>query len=337
MGKAQKNPDKTKLQQEAERQALAMERELLMYRQLAYPSISRPFPALETSPYWCVSHETLNGDFDLDPALAGELASRVVSSNPEADWLRQYLDGKLFDPSDDIYENIGDVAIGRGNLPGNADDVRQAIKAARAQSRINSAAARIAAGMAQSVRINSHMTLYNANSGKGPPRLRVKITGQPVKVISPKFSIQAIATRPVRGGFSARARDVKSLVDLESMSSKMRFFNGKIGGGILTFAPTAAFDLYDSVGRDAYGNLHWDSHQFVNAELRNQPGNAVGMGAGALAGFIITTVAAAVGVTVGAPVLIVCVLIAGIAAQILWNKKNMPDKIDKLRKEITEH
>jgi hypothetical protein len=325
MGKAQKNPDKTKLQQEAERQALAMQRELLMYRQLAYPAFSRPMPTLETSPYWRVSHETLNGDFDLDGPLAGELASRVVSSHPEAGWLRQYLDGKLFDPSANLYENIGDVTIGPGNILDNANAVRQAYEAAKSQSKINSAAARIAAGKAQSVKINSHMTLYNANnSGKGPPRLRVKITGQPVKVISPKFSTNDIKTRPFRGGFSARAGDVKSLVDLESMSSKMRFFNGKIGGGVLTFAPTAAFDLYDSVGRDAYGNLHWDSRQFVNAELRNQSGNAVGWAAGALA-----TIALGAAGVAGAP-LIVCVLIVGIAAQFVWNAYGAPSKMPQL-------
>jgi len=332
MAQANKKPDTTKWQQEAERQALAMQHELLLYKQMAYPSFSRPVPTLETSTYWCVSHETLNGDFDLDDPLAYELASRVVSSNPEAGWLSDYLDGELFNASANFHQNIGEVTFGRGNILNNAKSVAQAGKAIAAQHKITSAAARIVAGKAQSVKINSHMTLYNANkSGKGPPRLRVKITGQPVKVISPKFSKNAIKTRSIRGGFSARARDVKSLVELESMSSKMRLFNGKLGGGVLTFAPTVAFDLYDSVGRDAYGNLHWDAYKFSNSEIRNQPGNAVGFGASVL------TEAIAVGVFSAAAFSVPVILLAlgvGIGAQLLWNHFHMPDKTDNMRKEI---
>lgn len=335
MTKANNKPDTTKWQQEAERQVLAMQHALLLYKQMAYPSFSRPVPTLETSTYWCVSHETLNGDFDLDDPLAYELASRVVSSNPEAGWLRDYLDGELFHASANFHENIEEVSFGRGNIVGNTNAVRQAAEAARAQRMLNSAAVRIVAGKAQSVKINSHMTLYNANkSGKGPPRLRVKITGQPVKVLAPKFSINAIKTRPIKGGFSARARDVKSLAELESMSSKMRLFNGKLGGGVLTFAPTVAFDLYDSVGRDAYGNLHWDAYKFSNAEIKNQPGNVVGFGVG-LAVEVGAILIGGTAAAVSAPVIILG-LGLGILAQAIWNAYDMPDKVDKWRKETIE-
>jgi hypothetical protein len=319
---------KSALQKEAERQALAMQIELSQHRQSGSFDFRKACRMHNHLPKWHTSYETLNGDFALDEVLAQEVVSRVVSSNPEACWLRDYLDGKLFDPSANFEENLGDVAVGPGNIFGNANAVRQAGEAAIAQSKINSAVAKISAGKAQSVKINSHMTLYNANeSGRGRPRLRVKITRQPIKVFSSMLSETGAGYRIMsRGALSARAIDVKSMTEMQGLTSKMRFLNGKLGGGVLTFAPTVAFDLYDSVNRDANGNLHWNARQFANAELRNQPGNAVGMGAGALAAGIF---AVAFGFA-GAPLIIVG-LGFGIGAQIIWNALDAPAHMPQIK------
>jgi hypothetical protein len=303
---------KSALQKEAERQALAMHNVLSQYRQSGSFDFAKACQALNQSSKWHTSHETLNGDFALDEVLAQKLASNVVSTNPEASWLRDYLDGKLFDPSANFKENLGDVTVGRGNIWSNANGIWQAGNATIAQSKINNATAKITAGSVQSVKINSHMTLYNANtSGKGPPRLRVKVTGLKLNTFTKYFDEKKIRWNPVKRGIkgvSVRASEVEKVLELESMSSKMRFFNSKLGGGVLTFAPTVAFDLYDSISRDTHGNFHYNAYKFSNNEIRNQPGNVVGMGAGALTGFVITTGAALLGVTVAAPVVLVCVL-----------------------------
>jgi hypothetical protein len=176
------------------------------------------------------------------------------------------------------------------------------------------------------VKINNHMTVYNANtSGKDRPRLRVKITRQPIKVFSSMLSETGAGYRIMsRGALSARAIEVKSMTEMQGFTSKMRFLNGKLGGGALTFAPTVAFDLYDSVNRDANGNLNWNRRQFMNNELRNQPGNLVGWAAGAL-----TAIALGAAGVAGAP-LIVCVLIVGIAAQFVWNAYGAPAKMPQI-------
>jgi hypothetical protein len=305
-------------QKEAERQVLSMQNELFQYRNLVASGFSRPGYTSNQSPLWHVSHEKLNGDFALDYPLAYELASRVVSKKPEADWLKDYLDGKLFDPSAGTNDNLGDVTIGRGNLWGNANAVRQSGEAILTQIKIRNATSKIVAKTVREVKINSNMTLYNAeNSMRKAANLRVKVHRLPIKTITPKFD--KVATTVWRGGVRASVKEVKDMSKLAGLTSKARFFNGGVGGGVLTFAPTVAFDLYDTISRDAHGNPHWNAHQFANAELRNQPGNAVGWGVGVLAG----AGAVALGFT-GAPVIVIG-LIAGIAVQALWNWAGAPD------------
>jgi len=329
MKKAKKKHDKTKWQKEAERQAQAMQYELMMYRQNAYPALSRPGPTREKLRYWHIFHETLNGDFALDDPFAYELASRVVSSHPEAGWLHEYMNGNLFHPSTGFGDNIGDVTVGRGNILSNTNAVRQAAETILVQRKIGSAAAKILAKTEWKVKINKFMTLYNAeNSMRKAVILRVRIEGMPINVIVSKVG-QNIG-RIWRRGVSAGAEEIKDMSKLAGLTSKMRSVNGRIGGGILTFAPTVAFDLYDSISHDVHGNLHINGRQFVNSELKNQSGNLVGFAAGELAGFAITTGAALLGVTVGAPVVIVCVLIAGIGAQVIWNKSSAPDNIPQM-------
>lgn len=311
------------LQKEAERQVLSMHKELALYRQFMTSGFTKP-GYMPNQPAWHVSHETFNGDFALDEVLAQKLAARLAPHNPEAGWLENGLDGERFQ------ENFVDAMIGPGNIVGNLNSVRQAGEATLAKRKINSAAARIAAGKAQSVKINSHMTLYNANkSGKGSPRLRVKITRQPIKVFSPLFSDGA-KLRPIsRGGFSARGKDVKSMMELQGLTSKAHFFNGKLGGGVLTFAPTMAFDLIDSVHKDASGSRYINWHQFSNAEIKNQPGNAAGFAAGLATELVAVTL---FGATAGAAPVILLALGVGIGAQILWNQLHMPEKTDNWRK-----
>jgi len=316
---------KSALQKEAERQVLAMQIELSQYRQSGSFDFAKACQALNQSSKWHTSYETLNGDFALDEVLAQGLASNVVSTNPEAGWLTAYLN---YEPSQNagFGEYAADAAGGPTNVLGTAGAVSNTVEATIAQSKINSATAKIAAGKAQSVKINSHMTLYNAEkSMRKPPILRVRIDKMPIKVISPMFH-KGVRTNIWRRGVYAHAKNVKDMSRLAGSTSKMRFLNGK-GGGILTFAPTMAFDLYDSVNRDANGNLNWNRRQFINSELKNQPGNAVGWAGGVAAGALAISLGA-----VGAPV-IVCVLIGGIIVQALWNWSGAPNQMPQIASE----
>lgn len=321
----QKDPDmKSALQKEAERQMLFMHNELSLTRQLMYSRLSKSTPTLDKSSYWHISHETMNGDFALDEVLAQELASRVVSNNPGADWLTAYLNNSP-GPNAGFGEQLKDAAIGKSNMLGNVNASRQASEAVIAQSKINSATAKIVAGSAQRVKINSYMTLYNGDkSGIRVPRLRAEVTRLPIKVFSPLFSKEDMIRPISRGGFSARGKDVKDMTELAGLSSKTRFFNGKVAGGVLTFAPTIAFDLYDSFYRDANGNYQLDRRQFLNNEIQNQSGNVAGWVGGAAAGALAISFGA-----VGAPV-IVCVLIGGIVVQALWNWSGAPNQMPQI-------
>jgi len=72
--------------------------------------------------------------------------------------------------------------------------------------------------------------------------------------------------------------------------------------------------------------------QFSNAEIRNQPGNAVGFGA-SLATELIAVALFGTAAAFSAPV-IICGLIIGIGVQFLWNHYHMPDKTDNKRREL---
>jgi hypothetical protein len=250
---------KSALQKEAVRQALSMQNILSQHRQSMHSGSSRLGYTSNQSPNWHISHETLSGDFALDEVLAQDFASRVVSNDPVTDWLKAYRDDKIFDPNAGFGGNLGDVILGRDNLSGNLYAGKQAIEAALAKSKINRATARIAAGTAEKVKIHSNMTLYNGNtSGKGPPRLRAKVTKLPIKVFSSMLSEEGSGYRTMsKGGLSARAKDVKSMQNLAGSARNLKFLNGKLGGGVLTFAPTVAFDLYDSIHKDTNGNWHY--------------------------------------------------------------------------------
>ncbi|MBC7778340.1 MAG: hypothetical protein H7246_23110 [Phycisphaerae bacterium] len=284
------------------------------------------------SPAWHISNETFDGDFALDEVLAQKLATNVVSSKPEADLLSAYLS---YTPGPDagFGEQLKDATFSKNNVSGTLNATRQSAEAAIAQSKINSAAARITAGTAQSVKINSHMTLYNANkSGKGRPRLRVKVTRQPIKVFTPQFSDGAKLRSISRGGFSARGKDVKSIVELQGLTSKAHKLNGKMAGGILTFLPTVGFDFLESIDKDANGGTYINWRKFSNAEIRNQPGNALGFGAGLLVEAVAVFVGGAA--VAGTAPVIVCALIAGITVQAIWNYNHGPDAIDNQRKKV---
>lgn len=309
----------TPVHEEANRQTLLLIQEINQYQRLmdrgrslqGTPSIHRPSSNLyiKNLDDWVVSVETLDGDFDIDELLARELATRVVNNLLDAGWLKDYLSRS---PGDNggFREHLSSAAIGPGNILSTTNEVRKAAEAGLSSRSFEKASQKITTGKAQSVKINNHMTLYNANkSGKGPPRIRMRITGLPTKVVSP--AVNPGDLRMYRNGaFSVRVGTVKSMTGVTAMTSKARFLNLKGVGGILTFAPSAAIDLHNN-----FNDGSFNGRQFVIDQAKHQSGNLVGWGVGALIIFVGGT---------AAPVLIVS-LIAGVALQALWNYSGAAD------------
>ena len=109
-------------------------------------------------------------------------------------------------------------------------------------------------------------------------------------------------------------------------AGKTVFVNGKIGGGILTFAPSAALDIYSSVERDMAGDMRFNRNKFLIASAKSQSGNLLGMAGGALAAAGAGVFAIAiVGVTLTAAPLIIIGLIGGVGIQMIWGASGGAD------------
>jgi hypothetical protein len=115
----------------------------------------------------------------------------------------------------------------------------------------------------------------------------------------------------------ARLHHVKKLTRLAAGShwtGKAAFLNGKIGGGVLTFAPSAALDVYNSIERDMSGDMRFNRQKFVIASAKSQSGNLLGLVGEAVAGVVVAA----------APVILVT-LIGGVAVQMIWGATGMAD------------
>jgi hypothetical protein len=225
---------------------------------------------------------------------------------------------------------LKDATFGAPNILGNINQSRRAGETAISSQKITAAEKMIKSGAVRSVKINNNMTLYDANkSGKGAPRLRIRVTGLQTKVITPRIDPQMLKANPhaIRsyssGSLSIRANAMRNPGGLAGMTGKMRYLNLKGVGGALTFAPSTAIDLYRN-----FNDGQLDGHQFVIDQAKHQSGNLVGCAAGGLAtiffGFM------------GAPVVVIggVSLLAGIGLQALWNYSGMAESSGRLAEEL---
>ncbi|HPL97967.1 MAG: hypothetical protein WAP08_08500 [Smithellaceae bacterium] len=328
-------PEKSPIQMEANRQTLLLIQEINQYQYLMdagrslqnIPSIHRPIPNLyiKNLDDWVISRQTLDGDFDLDELLARELATRVVNNLLDAEWLKDYLN---YQPGEEAGFGgvFKDAIFGSSNISGNLNQARGGLEAFMSSHKFQEAEKKIKSGKFNGVRLNENMTLYNADkSGKGSPRLRLRVRGLDVKVITPLLDPQMLKTNPQavriykRGGFSVRADVIKNQGGLSGITGRSAMLNTRMAGGILTFAPSTAIDLYRN-----FNDGQLDGRQFVIDQAKHQSGNLVGWGVGTAIGIA--------GAAVGAPVVgtIVVVFILGIGVQALWNYSGMADNVGRL-------
>jgi hypothetical protein len=316
-----------------------LQRDLAEYRK-SLPTNSRLVGGVGIcrSDGWDISYQQLSGEFDLDEFLGKSMIASAQASSPkatEARWMEQYLLGDVTgDIGTEIRLNseLNNAAAGPGNILGNLNAIKLAGNAAvqtGTTEALQAAARKIESGASRSIKINEYMTLYNANkSGKGRPRPRVRISGMPMRVISPALNqgMRAAASGANAAMKSAdllAARKMGNLASANHWTSKAAFFNGKIGGGILTFAPSAALDIYSSIERDMAGDLRFNRNKFLIASAKSQSGNLLGLVGGA--GFIaFGTIIFGGAALAGAPIILIA-LVGGVLVQATWGSTGGAD------------
>ena len=162
----------------------------------------------------------------------------------------------------------------------------------------------------------------NADSGKSLARLCIRISGLPANVVTPVIDPGKLRMYG-RERLSFRARDLKNMGGIAGMTSKTRLLNTRAAGGVLTFAPTLAIDLFNN-----FSGKNCNYRQFVSDEFRNQSGN--------LAAFMAGAVVIGFATSATAPVIIFA-LIAGIAVQVIWNSLGMSDEAARLGENIADN
>lgn len=340
-------------QRTARRDTDALVRQLLPLRSTASP------PGLSAVGGYCradgliVTFETLDGEYDLDGPLGSEVLRRLSGAglpstglmpaspavpSPAGRSASQSLHDYVFGDwgGQGVLSEIRAAGVGPGNVLGNAAGAAQAAEHVRVQSdtarQLQQAARRVATRQAAQVRINAHMTIYDASQGRGRPRLRLRVVGLPMTVVAPAAgqggwrsnrSGTRLSTRWTAAS-QPQSRMASNVAAQASWNNRFGWVTGKVGTGVLTFAPSAAIDMMNSFEYevDARGERRikrFDSDRFIVASARSQSGNALGLGASIAAGAGL----AAIGF-VGAPVIVVG-LLAGLAVQVIWNTSGGAD------------
>lgn len=351
MSSVPSNPTRSAAQRAAERHALAMAEAMAEHRRsLLALRGSRGGVCLANGLQ--VSVVPLDGDYDLDTALVRSLLAAPGARGPGAAGAggngRSAFDRYLFpeDPNAAFgtWERAGQempgATYGAGNVLGNtagaAGGVLQGLGERGGRVALDRGVAAILSRQAQRVVLAPGVELYNAAQHRQPPRVRLRVRNLPIADIRAMVpatggpvtqwrmnGAATVSSLKVQGMTSQQLRQTAVLVGQERMPAALRWTGGKVGGGVLAFAPSAALDLYQSVEVDAFGRRQVNWQQFGIASAKSQSGNAAGF----FTGVGITWAAGAIGgaaLAASAPVLLLA-LGAGILVQVAWNASGAAD------------
>jgi hypothetical protein len=191
-------------------------------------------------------------------------------------------------------------------------------------------------GRAQRVRLSAHMELYNSAQGRQAPRVRLRVRGLPLQVISraipasggpvTQWRMNGPQTAATLKGPSMTAQQMRNTAVMageQRLPGMLRWTQGRVGTGVLAFAPSAALDLYNATEVDLGSRqFSFNGRQFLTDSARSQSGNAVGLAGGALTVAAVGFVTA--GAVAGAP-LVLLGLGVGIILQVAWNTSGLAD------------
>jgi hypothetical protein len=310
---------------------------------------------------WNVSFDELNGDFDLDAPLLERLLAqggpagpsmRAMPEPPRApavlnpsSALKEYVFAPPSTAPVGSLQRLADetasAAYGSGNALANASasmaGALQGYGERDAAKRLAQGIADILTGRAVKVSLGPGVDLYNSAQGKQPTRVRLRVRGLPIKVVTatiPAFGgpvtqwrVNGPGTAANLGARSMTAQQMRNtaiLAGQQRLPGALRFATSKMGGGLLTFAPSMVIDAWQSVEGDLFSpGSSFNTNKFLVAQARSQSGNALGFGAGLLvtgAALFIAGPAVAVSGTV--------VLVAfgfGLLTQVIWNSAGGAD------------
>jgi hypothetical protein len=333
----------------AEMQATLLCEEMRAYRREIAPHLMSS-PGMCMADAWRVSQQTLSGDFDFDPQMVEQLlmaggaqmraapAARAAGAPQGPGLVERYLNPPPSPHPAGSPQRFGDEAggsvWGAGNILANSTSAAagalQAVGQQQAKQLLAEGLRAVLSGAKQSVPLGPGMELYNAAQGKQAPRVRLRVRGLPMQAVQaaiPNMAGSAAAAqwRPNGPGTAAtlragtmspdQLRRAAALAGHQGLPRSLQWATGKVGGGVLTFVPSAAVDLRNSITTDRLtGRTQFSGHDFLIASARSQSGNLVGFGTSFAVGAILVGSAA----LVGWPLLVIA-LGAGILAQWAWN------------------
>lgn len=342
-------------QQAAEAQAFLAARSYFDHRsQLQSLLAARPGMCMANG--LIVQQQTIDGDFDLDepvvqrllqPATNGPVMraappppARPVAPPAGPNALQRYLDppspeGARLTPQR-LREEVPGAVYGAGNVLANSTAALSgALRGAGERDlarALREGIQAILAGTSQRVRLSPHLELYNTARANRRPVVRLRVRGLPLTAVQQAIPAlggaqnqwrrnpsQNANTLPARNMTAQQMRNAAVLAADHGQPSWLRWTQGRVGGGVLAFAPSAAVDLYNATDVDLRSReFNFNGRQFLVASARSQSGNAVGFAGGLVA------VALFSGAVAGAPLVLIG-LAAGLTVQVVWNWSGAAD------------
>lgn len=303
-----------------------------------------------------VQQQVIDGDFGLDDPLLQQLLQgansgpvmraaspprSMRSSSPAGpSAMERYLAsppsaGSPFS-AHRLREEVPGAVYGPGNLLGNSSAALSGAMRGMAErdlaTGLREGIEAIRSGQAQRVRLSPLMELYNTASARRQPVVRLRVRGLPITVVQQSIPAasgpqsqwrpnpsQNASTLPARNMTAQQIRNAAVLAADHGQPGWLRWTQGRVGGGVLAFAPSAALDIYNATEVDLHAReFSFNGRQFLVDSARSQSGNLAGFAGGAMA------VVVAGGALAGAPLLLFG-LGVGIIVQVVWNWSGRAD------------
>jgi hypothetical protein len=355
----------TEAQRQAQIQAQQFARAVREHRS-SLQSLANMRGGMCTADGWIVTHDTIDGDFELDDSLISRIYGplgatpgpvmsatppRPVAGQPAGEGpsaLSRYLNPpNSTSPAGSAQrfaEEIPGVVYGPGNILGNSSaalaGALQGLGERTGRQALAEGIAAIQSRAAKVVKLGPNVELYNAAKPNQAPRVRLRVRQMPMTYV--RSTVPTVggpvtqwrmngpgtaATLKAQGMTSQQMRNVAIMASEQKLPAPLRWSSGRIGGGVLAFGPSLAIDTYNSIETDlSTGQRSFNRDAFLVASAKSQSGNLVGL-VGGLAAVALMPAAIA-----GAPLILIG-LGAGIVAQLVWNAAGGGDAAEQMAKQ----
>ena len=308
-----------------------------------------------------VSQQTLDGDFELDESVVERLlwnsdmrplmrpSPPAASAGAPERGSSSVVKESLFPPSPTapvgslarLGQELRGAVYGPGNVLANSSaalaGALQGVHEKHVARKLQEGLKSIREGRAQRVPLSPHMELYNSAQGRQAPRVRLRIRGVPLQIIRraipaiggpvTQWRVNGPGTAATLKGSTMTAQQIRNAAVMageQHLPGLLRWTQGRVGTGVLAFAPSAALDLYNAIDTDLAGRpVNFNGRRFLVDSARSQSGNLVGLGGGMLAVAAVGFITA--GAVAGAPLVLIG-LVGGVVLQVAWNSWGFADE-----------